>query len=74
MAKGVADPIPTQSGNAGKALVTNGSAVSWGDGGAWTAIAKGTGPSSAVTSISIDNICFLLKSMNIPMLLINKDV
>ena len=24
--------------------------------------------------ISIDNICFLLKSMNIPMLLINKDV
>lgn len=56
VAKGVADPIPSQSGNAGKALITNGSAVSWGDGGAWTKIASGTGPSSAVTSINIDNI------------------
>jgi hypothetical protein len=56
VAKGVADPIPSQSGNAGKALITNGSAVSWGDGGAWTKIASGTGPSSAATSITIDNI------------------
>ena len=56
VAKGVVDPIPSQSGNAGKALITNGSAVSWGDGGAWTAIAKGTGPSSSVTSLNIDNI------------------
>ena len=30
VAKGVADPIPSQSGNSGKALVTDGSSVSWG--------------------------------------------
>ena len=29
LAKGVADPIPSQSGNAGKALVTNGSSLSF---------------------------------------------
>ena len=56
VAKGVADPIPSQSGNAGKALITNGSTASWGDGGAWTKIASGTGPSSGATSINIDNI------------------
>lgn len=56
VAKGVTDPIPSQSGNSGKALITNGSAVSWGDSGGWTKIASGTGPSSAVTSIDLDNI------------------
>ena len=56
VAKGVADPIPSQSGNAGKALITDGSSVSWGDGGAWTTIARGTGPSSAASAISINNI------------------
>tara|TARA_Y100000114_G_scaffold151898_1_gene169362 strand:+ start:33 stop:791 length:759 start_codon:yes stop_codon:yes gene_type:complete len=33
LAKGIVDPIPSQSGNSGKALVTNGSAVSWGTAG-----------------------------------------
>ena len=33
VAKGVVDPIPSQSGNSGKALVTNGSVVSWGRAG-----------------------------------------
>ena len=33
VAKGVADPIPSQSGHAGKALKTNGSALSWGTAG-----------------------------------------
>jgi len=56
MAKGIADPIPSQSGNSGKFLKTNGSALSFDDAGAWTKIAAGTGPSSAVTSISISNI------------------
>tara|TARA_A100001391_G_scaffold30941_2_gene16562 strand:+ start:1490 stop:2302 length:813 start_codon:yes stop_codon:yes gene_type:complete len=32
IAKGVADPIPSQSGNSGKVLKTNGSALSWGSG------------------------------------------
>ena len=32
VAKGVADPIPSQSGNSGKVLKTNGSALSWGVG------------------------------------------
>ena len=36
VAKGVADPIPTQSGQSGKVLTTNGSAVSWGTGFAGT--------------------------------------
>jgi hypothetical protein len=56
VAKGVADPIPSQSGNAGKALITDGSSVSWGDGGAWTKIAGGSGPSTSVDGITIDNI------------------
>ena len=30
VAKGVVDPIPSQSGNAGKVLKTDGSSVSWG--------------------------------------------
>ena len=30
LAKGIADPIPTQSNNSGKFLTTNGSAASWG--------------------------------------------
>ena len=33
LAKGVVDPIPSQSGHAGKALKTNGSALSWGTAG-----------------------------------------
>ena len=33
VAKGVVDPIPSQSGNSGKALVTDGSSVSWGTAG-----------------------------------------
>ena len=33
MAKGVADPIPSQSGNSGKALVTDGTTASWGTAG-----------------------------------------
>ena len=30
LAKGIADPIPSQSGNSGKVLKTDGSSVSWG--------------------------------------------
>ena len=56
VAKGVADPIPSQSGNSGKALITDGSSVSWGQAGTWTKIAGGTGPSTAVDGITIDNI------------------
>ena len=56
VAKGVADPIPTQSGNAGKFLKTNGSSLSFDSAGGWVKIAGGTGPSSAVTQIAIDNI------------------
>ena len=56
VAKGVANPIPSQSGNAGKALITNGSTASWGDGGAWTKIASGVGPTGGASSVSIDNI------------------
>ena len=33
VAKGVADPIPSQSGNSGKALVTDGTTASWGTAG-----------------------------------------
>ena len=56
VAKGVVDPIPSQSGNSGKALITNGSSVSWGQAGTWTKIAGGTGPSTDVDAFSIDNI------------------
>ena len=56
VAKGVA-ALPTQSSSTnGKALVSDGTNASWGDGGAWTKIASGTGPTSAVTSISLENI------------------
>ena len=58
VAKGVVDPIPTQSSStAGKVLKSDGSSVSWGDGGGWTVIAKGTGPSTEASSVSVDN-CF----------------
>ena len=33
VAKGVADPIPSQSGNSGKALITDGTTASWGTAG-----------------------------------------
>ncbi len=56
VAKGVVDPIPSQSGNAGKALITDGSSLSFGQAGTWTKIAGGTGPSTAVDGITIDNI------------------
>ena len=45
-------------GAAGKVLKVNSGAngLEYGDGSVWTEIASGTGPSSAVTSIDIDNI------------------
>jgi hypothetical protein len=45
VAKGVAGPIPSQSGNSGRALITNGSTASWGTAGKLlnvTEIANGT--------------------------------
>tara|TARA_B000000557_G_scaffold257611_1_gene251108 strand:+ start:2356 stop:3165 length:810 start_codon:yes stop_codon:yes gene_type:complete len=57
VAKGIADPIPTQSGQAGKFLKTNGSALSFDEAGLWKKIAGGNGPStSGNTVINIDNI------------------
>ena len=57
VAKGVANPIPTQSSSTnGKALISDGTNASWGDGGAWTKITGGTGPSSDVAGITLDNI------------------
>ena len=57
VAKGVVNPIPTQSSSTnGKALISDGTNASWGDGGAWTKIAGGTGPSSNVAGITLDNI------------------
>ena len=56
VAKGVADPIPSQSGNSGKFLKTDGSSLSFDSAGGWVKIAGGTGPSSSVTEIAIDNI------------------
>ncbi len=55
VAKGVADPIPSQSGNSGKVLKTNGSALNWESAGGWVKIAGGTA-SSNVTTINLDNI------------------
>ena len=48
----------TSLGAAGKSLKVNSSAnaLEYGDAGAWTKIASGTGPASSVTSINIDNI------------------
>ena len=56
VAKGVADPIPSQSGNSGKFLKTDGSSLSFDNAGSWTKIASGTGPSSSVSAIDLDNI------------------
>ena len=56
VAKGVTDPIPTQSGNTGKFLKTDGSSLSFADAGGWVQIASGTGAASAATSINLDNI------------------
>ena len=56
VAKGVADPIPSQSGNAGKVLKTDGTNLSFGVGGGLALIASGT-VGSNVTSFSVDN-CF----------------
>tara|TARA_B100000287_G_scaffold203081_1_gene191741 strand:+ start:482 stop:1294 length:813 start_codon:yes stop_codon:yes gene_type:complete len=56
VAKGVLDPIPTQTNNAGKVLKTDGSSLSWGTGGGLALISSGTVNSSS-TAISIEN-CF----------------
>ena len=57
VAKGVVDPIPNQSGNAGKFLKTDGSStLSWGTGGGLALISQGT-VGSDVTSFNVDN-CF----------------
>ena len=56
VAKGVADPIPSQSGNSGKFLKTDGSSLSFDSAGGWVKTAGGTGPSSSVTEIALDNI------------------
>ena len=56
VAKGVADPIPSQSGNAGKVLKTDGSSLSFGTGGGLALITSGT-VGSNVTSFTVDN-CF----------------
>ena len=56
VAKGVVDPIPSQSGNAGKFLKTDGTNLSYDNAGGWVRIAGGQGPSSAATSVTIDNI------------------
>ena len=48
----------TSIGAAGKALKVNSSAngLEYGDAGAWTKIASGSGPASSATTISLDNI------------------
>ena len=56
VAKGVADPIPSQSGNAGKVLKTDGSSLSFGTGGGLVLITQGT-VGSNVSSFTVDN-CF----------------
>ena len=56
VAKGVADPIPSQSGNSGKFLKTDGSSLSFDAAGGWVKTAGGTGPSSSVTELAIDNV------------------
>ena len=56
VAKGVTDPIPTQTNNAGKFLKTNGTSLSFAEAGGWVKTGGGTGPSSAVTQIALDNI------------------
>ena len=56
LAKGVADPIPSQSGHAGKALKTNGSALSWGTAGGVLQVksASLTQPQSISSSSVVD--------------------
>ena len=56
--RGASADVRLAIGAAGKALKVNSSAngLEYGDAGAWTKIASGSGPSSAVTSITIDNI------------------
>ena len=50
VAKGVANPIPSQSGNAGKALVTDGTNASWGTAGKLLKIHTSTTSTSVATS------------------------
>ena len=55
LAKGVADPIPTQSGNSGKFLTTNGSALSFGNAGitqidTWYVTSNFTGDANPISS------------------------
>jgi len=57
VAKGVADPIPSQSGNSGKFLTTNGSALSFGNAGItqadqWYVNADFTGTVDPITIVS----------------------
>ena len=56
LAKGVVDPIPSQSGHAGKALKTNGSALSWGTAGGVLQVksASLTTPQTISTSSHVD--------------------
>ena len=63
VAKGVADPIPSQSGNADKVLKTNGSVLSWGTGsdpqrtaGAWVNINADAGTPAARDSYNVSSI------------------
>jgi len=57
VAKGVVDPIPSQSSSTnGKVLKSDGTNASWGTGGGLALIASGTG-SSDVTFFNVDN-CF----------------
>ena len=55
LAKGVTDPIPSQSGQSGKFLTTNGSALSFGDAGGMKLISEGTGSSNS-TTFNVDNV------------------
>ena len=53
LAKGIADPIPSQSGNSGKVLKTDGSSVSWGaDIGGKLLNIHSTHPTTATTTTS----------------------
>jgi len=56
VAKGVVDPIPSQSGNAGKVLKTDGSSLSFGTGGGMVLLASNTTTGAAVGNIIIDNV------------------
>ena len=63
LAKGIADPIPSQSGNADKVLKTNGSVLSWGTGtnaqriaGAWVNFNADASTPSARDSYNVSSI------------------